>query len=88
MSVTPTSPIRFRRLPARFYGFMLSLVLSVLMSGVVSLTVTLRTGGLTSVAISHWPGAWAASWLVAFPALLMVAPLARRLVAMLVRSPT
>jgi hypothetical protein len=34
-----------------------------------------------------WPTAWALSWLVAFPTLLMVLPLVRRIVALVVESP-
>ena len=33
-----------------------------------------------------WVGAWLTAWLVAFPVVLVVAPLARRTVALLVES--
>ena len=48
-------------------------------------TATFRTAGLTDAFVSLWIGAWLPSWLVAFPVVLVVAPLARRAVSSLVR---
>ncbi len=64
---------------SRKYGPLLySLILSGLMSILVSGIATYRAVGLVSNFASLWAGAWLAAWLFAFPAVLMVAPLARR----------
>lgn len=56
------------------------------MSLMVSGIATVRALGLAEGFFSAWMGAWAASWLMAFPAVLIVAPLARRMVARLTRD--
>jgi hypothetical protein len=63
------------------------LVLSVLMTFVVSAISTMKSLGPTSAFIATWPAAWAISWLVAFPTLLAVLPLVRRIVASVVEAP-
>jgi len=63
------------------------LILSVLMTFVVSGISTLKALGLTAEFLQTWPGSWALSWLVAFPTLLFVLPLVRRLVALVVAPP-
>lgn len=65
--------------PALF-GLMLSGLMSLLVSGIS----TLRAVGLIEGFAGLWAGAWLAAWVVAFPVVLVVAPLARRAVAMLV----
>ncbi|MFG1418857.1 DUF2798 domain-containing protein [Xanthobacter sp. V0B-10] len=76
-----------RRLPARYAGFVMPLVLSVLMTLVVSAVATAHGFGLTADFLAVWPGAWGLSWLVAFPTLLLVLPLVRRIVALVVEVP-
>lgn len=62
------------------------LLLSGLMSLLVSCVSTGRAIGLTHMAaapgdfVSVWLQAWLASWVIAFPAVLVVAPLVRRIV--------
>jgi hypothetical protein len=51
--------------------------LSLFMTCVVSLISTWRSIGLVEGFVRTWLGAWALSWLVAFPLLLVVLPLAR-----------
>jgi hypothetical protein len=70
----------------RFAPVVFGFVLSALMSFIVSGIATLRTAGWTDDFISLWLGAWLPSWLVAFPVVLVVAPLARRAVSKLVRA--
>lgn len=74
-------------MPPRFAPALFSLVLSALMSFIVSGIATLRTFGFVTDFMSIWVSAWLPSWLVAFPTVLVVAPLARRLVGILVKSP-
>jgi hypothetical protein len=76
-----------RKLPARFAPIVMPFVLSILMTAVVSVISTLRSLGPTSAFLAIWPGAWGLSWLVAFPTLLVVLPLVRRIVAWLVAAP-
>ncbi len=63
------------------------LVLSILMTFVVSGISTLKSLGFTSAFVATWPAAWAISWIVAFPTLLAVLPLVRRIVALVVEPP-
>jgi Protein of unknown function (DUF2798) len=74
------------KLPARYAAIVMPLVLSVLMTFVVSAISTLRSLGPTSAFLATWPAAWAISWLVAFPTLLAVLPLVRRIVALAVET--
>ena len=76
-----------RKLPARCAPIVMPLVLSILMTAVVSVISTLRSLGATPAFVATWPGAWALSWLVAFPTLLVVLPMVRRIVGCLVASP-
>jgi hypothetical protein len=73
------------RLPNRYAAVVMPLLLSVFMTCIVSAISTLRGVGLSARFIELWPSAWALSWLVAFPTLLMVLPLVRRLTAALVQ---
>jgi hypothetical protein len=75
------------KLPARYAAVVMPLVLSVLMTFVVSAISTLRSLGPTPAFIATWPAAWAISWLVAFPTLLAVLPLVRKIVAFAVETP-
>ena len=76
-----------RRLPPRYAAFVMPLILSILMTFVVSAISTLKSLGPTPAFLATWPTAWALSWLVAFPTLLVVLPLVRRIVALVVESP-
>ncbi|MCM5569214.1 DUF2798 domain-containing protein [Burkholderiaceae bacterium FT117] len=74
------------RIPARYAGIVMPLLLSLLMTLVVSLISTLRALGPIDGFLGTWLGAWGLSWLVAFPTLLLVLPIVRRLTAALVES--
>jgi hypothetical protein len=72
------------RLPSRYGALVMPVVLSVLMSLVVSGVSTLKSLGIGPDFVSTWPMAWLLSWLVAFPTLLVVLPLVRRIVGLVV----
>lgn len=72
-------------MPARFAPVIFGLVLSCLMSFLVAGIATLRTAGAVENFFALWVGAWLPSWLIAFPVVLVVAPVARRIVGSLVR---
>lgn len=71
----------------RFAPMMFGFVLSALMSFVVSGVATFRNAGFGDGFFGLWVSAWLPSWLIAFPVVLLVAPVARRLVGMLVKAP-
>lgn len=81
----PTGRTRvFRRLPARYNVVVAPLVLSIVMTCIVSAVATLKSLGLSPAALAVWPSAWGMSWLVAFPTLLAIQPLVRRVVGLVV----
>jgi hypothetical protein len=63
------------------------LLLSILMTMIVSLVSTCRNLGIPPGFMRIWLGAWGVSWLVAFPTLLVMLPLVRRLTALFVEAP-
>jgi len=64
-------------LPAKYAEIVLPLLLSFLMTCVVSLISTVRSVGMPPHFLTLWLGAWALSWVVAFPLLLVVLPIVR-----------
>ncbi len=70
-------------LPARFAPILFGFILSGLMSLIVSGISTLRVTGLTDVFVGSWMTSWGYSWAIAFPTVLVVAPIARKMVARL-----
>ena len=76
-----------KKLPHRYQTIVMPLVLSVLMSGIVSFVSTAIGNGIHPDILALWIKAWAFSWLVAFPSLLVVLPLVRRIVAATVEQP-
>jgi hypothetical protein len=81
-------PRRFRprKLPARYAGLIMPLLLSIFMTCIVSLISTLHGIGLTPGLFRVWMGAWGLSWVIAFPTLLLVLPLVRGATRALVES--
>ena len=60
-------------------GFFLTFIMTFVISGVS----TLLALGLTGAALARWPVAWMTSWAIAFPTVLVVLPLVRRIVGRL-----
>ena len=85
--MTSSEPSHFRKLPARYAGIVLPLLLSVFMSFLISGITTVRTIGLSPDFFGVWMSNWGLSWVVAFPTVLVVMPIVRRLVAMIVDVP-
>jgi hypothetical protein len=77
--VSRESPV----IPARYAPVLFGLILSGMMSCIVSGLSTLRAVGPSEAALALWMGNWAISWMIAFPTVLVVAPLTRRIVARL-----
>ena len=70
-------------IPARYASILFGFILSGMMSCLVSGLSTFRALGLTPDFGMLWLGNWAVSWATAFPIVLVVAPLTRRIVGML-----
>ncbi|QND21952.1 DUF2798 domain-containing protein [Rhizobium leguminosarum bv. viciae] len=68
------------KLPKRYNAVVMPLILSLLMTSVVSAISILRAQGLTAPALAMWPSAWA----IAFPVLLLVLPVVKRVTAVIV----
>lgn len=85
--MTPARPL-IRKLPARYGALIMPLILSLMMTCVISGISTVNALGFTSLVLRDWPRAWLLSWIVAFPTLLLVLPVVRRLTALVVRPPS
>ncbi|WP_105405225.1 DUF2798 domain-containing protein [Neorhizobium sp. T7_12] len=75
-------------IPVRLIPAIFGLVLSCLMSLLISGVSTLRSAGPIDGFFGIWMGAWLPSWIIAFPVVLVVAPLARRIVSNLAKPTT
>lgn len=64
------------------FGFLLSGMMSFVVSGIA----TLRAVGPAEGFPGLWLAAWIPSWMVAFPTVLIVAPIVRRFVAKISRA--
>jgi hypothetical protein len=68
-----------KKLPTRFQAPLTTLFVSIMMSCIVSGISTIRAIGLPPDFLHIWMKAWGISWLIAFPCLMVILPLARRL---------
>lgn len=80
---TSNAATQRRKLPARYASIISPLVLSLLMTFIVSLISTLKSLGFHPSMPGIWMVAWGLSWLVAFPTLLVVLPIVRRIVGVI-----
>jgi hypothetical protein len=73
-------------LPARLAPILTGLIISGVMSFIVSGVAMFRALGMHDGFVWSWTASWLASWAVAFPSVLVVAPLARGIVARVVKK--
>ena len=73
-------------LPAKYAPILFGLLLSGLMSLIVSGVSTVGVLGIKAGFFGAWMANWASSWAIAFPAVLVVAPIVRRMVAKLTQE--
>ena len=71
-----------RKFEPLLFGFFLSGLMSLLVAGIA----TLRAAGVGPGFLSLWLTSWLTAWLFAFPAVLVVSPVARRLVRSLLQA--
>ena len=76
--------MKLSRLPAKYGALLTPLILSIIMTFIVSLIATAKAVGISDFSAREWMSAWGLSWMVAFPTLLLVLPLVRRIVGLLV----
>ena len=74
-------------IPKRLEHVAFGLLLSGFMSFLVSGLSTMIAMGVNAALPMAWLSAWLASWALAFPAVLIVAPAVRRILARLVKQP-
>ncbi|MDN6858665.1 DUF2798 domain-containing protein [Pseudomonas sp. CAN2814] len=70
----------------RYAPLQFALILSGVMTLLVSGLSTWRAVGLAPAFAQLWLGAWLTSWSIAFPLVLVISPLTRRLVEKLVKT--
>ena len=71
-------------LPKRTEPFVFGLLVSGMMTFFVSGISTVLAAGFAPGLLGKWMAAWAASWVIAFPILLFVVPVVRRIIHSLV----
>ncbi|MBL8522516.1 MAG: DUF2798 domain-containing protein [Betaproteobacteria bacterium] len=75
------------KIPARHTPIVFAFFMSMLMAFIMSGVLTLVNLGPVADYFSKWMRAFAIAWACAFPTVLLVAPIARRLVAAVVEPP-
>lgn len=75
-----------QKLPPRYNHIIVPMILTFFMTAIVSGVSTFIAIGFSLAALKIWPGAWVASWAIAFPAALVVLPFARWLAGLVVQK--
>lgn len=78
--------LRDNMIPKKYEPLLFGLILSGLMSFMVSGIATFRALGLIPGFFASWISAWLTAWLFAFPTVLLVTPVARRMVRLVIRK--
>ena len=68
-----------KKYSALLFAFLMSLLMASLMSGVLTLVFT----GLSTQFFAHWGNGFVHAWPIAFPSILVIAPLVRKMVTAL-----
>ena len=82
-----SSFLGIKKLPASTAKWVMPLILSILMTCIVSFISTLRNVGPVPGFGALWASAWGWSWLFAFPVLLLILPVVRKVTAAIVEMP-
>lgn len=73
-------------IPKKYGPMLFSLILSGAMSLLVSGIATLRAVGMVNDAANLWVSGWLTAWAVAFPAVQVISPFARKVVQRVVAA--
>jgi len=71
---------------SKYQSVVFAFFMALLMSCLMSLVITVHNIGVVPDLLWIWLDAWAFAFVVAFPSVMLVAPLVRRLVSVLVRT--
>lgn len=82
-----TTPKKSYRLPTKALVLLVPFILSFAMSCIVSLISTLIGFGLSGFVFGEWFFSWMASWAIAFPSVLILLPIARKIALLFVHPP-
>lgn len=87
MSSSPYIFGRIPKLPPKYALIVMPFFMSGLMSGIICMVNLVRAMGWTTQVLRAWTGTWLLAWAVAFPTVLLVIPLVKRITTKLVRLP-
>ncbi|TBR43953.1 DUF2798 domain-containing protein [Marinomonas agarivorans] len=73
-------------LPEKYRFYVFSFIMSLLMSGVMSLAFLYLETMNIAIVIQKWPASWFVSMLIALPMSLLVVPLTDRLVTKIIKK--
>ncbi|MFW1800536.1 DUF2798 domain-containing protein [Acinetobacter nematophilus] len=85
MQKSQSSSFHLRKIPNRYASIVLPFFLSIIMTFIVSCISTLRSMGFNNFSAHTWISAWGISWLIAFPVLLLVLPIVRKITTLIVQ---
>ena len=68
-----------RKFPAKYNWLLMPFIVTFLMTAVVSFVAIARSEGMSPEFLEVWVPAWLLSWVVAFPALLIILPNVKKL---------
>lgn len=73
-------------IPAKYQRFVFAFFMALFMSGFMSLVISLFNVGLVNDIALIWLRAWGFAFVVAFPTVVIVAPMVQKLTAKVVRQ--
>lgn len=73
-----------KKIPAKFQHPLFAFFMALMMSCIMSLVITLFNVGWVEGILHLWLKAWAFGFMVALPAVMIVAPIARKIVVALI----
>ena len=79
-------PVAVKKIPFRYYRFLLPLVTTFVMTFIVTGVATWRVLGVDLRMFEMWFSSWMIAWVVAAPTMFFVMPLVRRALARVVED--
>jgi len=73
-------------IPSKYTSYVFSFFMALLMSCIMSFVISVFNVGMIDGILLIWLKAWSFAFVVAFPTVLMVSPLVRKLVSVVVDS--